>query len=685
MKYSQKTLLLIFSFSILIALVGCSDDSIIPGDNSNVNDVVQQEIEKLQTVVSSSTTSAYLYGFILDESGNGLNEVEVSFGSVYTETNSSGMFIFNELNLNEDFAVVRAKKDGYLSGYRTFTPTAGALNKVSIALFEEGNATTIDASSGGEVVIDQNIQLSFPANSIVETNGNTYSGSVEIYGRYLDPAGEYFTLLMPGNMVGLNEGGDLGALISTGMLNVELRDPSGETLEIGRDMTVEVVVPAPQNAPETIPLWHFNEFFGLWVEAGSATKINNEYQFEVSHFSTWNLDVYVGSFQADFTINDENGKPLGDLTVQLCSEDNEPLMTVYTDDNGMFGLINAPQTLILKLIFPCDNTETITVDISSGMVDLTVSVPIDPNTLTHTISGQIQDCDEEGNLFTLNQKLVVLSGNNSADEIFFGGVTDPNGQYEITTVLCDLDPNTEYEITATTYLSDIVSKDTTCDLLFNGPSQIKNINFCGVETDTIDSGFVIPFLDANFEQAIRDTLNIPTADITYADVRDIDSLVLGFSNISSLSGIEYFTSLVTLDITNNNVFDISFLTNLEFLVNLYAGANNIFDISPLSEKTSFKQLYLQWNSLSDIAALENLNNLTHLSLGINSINDISVAADMLQLELLSIGNTQIDDVTPLCNLGANWDGRIVISNNPLLSTEEVNALRACLPNAEIQF
>ena len=57
----------------------------------------------------------------------------------------------------------------------------------------------------------------------------------------------------------------------------------------------DIVMPVPSeilnSAPATIPLWHFDEDLGSWVEEGQATLVNGEYVGQVSHFSFWNYDV----------------------------------------------------------------------------------------------------------------------------------------------------------------------------------------------------------------------------------------------------------------------------------------------------------------------------------------------------------------------------------------------------------
>jgi hypothetical protein len=101
---------------------------------------------------------------------------------------------------------------------------------------------------------------------------------------------------MPGDLVGLNENNERGALGSLGMVAVELVSASGDPLQVkeGKKVTMKVNVPAAMlaTAPATIPMWYFDEARGYWTREGSAELQGNQYVTEVPHFSFWNCDAW---------------------------------------------------------------------------------------------------------------------------------------------------------------------------------------------------------------------------------------------------------------------------------------------------------------------------------------------------------------------------------------------------------
>ncbi len=57
--------------------------------------------------------------------------------------------------------------------------------------------------------------------------------------------------------------------------------------------TIEFLITEEQRpgAPDSLPLWHFDEEQGLWVEAGVVRKEGLTYRAEVGHFSWWNCET----------------------------------------------------------------------------------------------------------------------------------------------------------------------------------------------------------------------------------------------------------------------------------------------------------------------------------------------------------------------------------------------------------
>ena len=94
-----------------------------------------------------------------------------------------------------------------------------------------------------------------------------------------------------------------------------------------------------------------------------------------------------------------------------------------------------------------------------------------------------------------------------------------------------------------------------------------------------------------------------------------------------------------MNLSSNNISDVSPLAGLTELRHLYIRGNNISDVSPLSELTKLEQLNLSSNNISDVSPLSGLTKLEQLDLSSNNISDVSPLSGLTKLsELLLTGN-----------------------------------------------
>ena len=84
-------------------------------------------------------------------------------------------------------------------------------------------------------------------------------------------------------------------MITYGMVSVDLESEGGEKLQLlpGKEavLNMSITESLVASAPPSIPMWHFDEIIGAWIEEGVGTKQGSIYIGKVSHFSTWNFDV----------------------------------------------------------------------------------------------------------------------------------------------------------------------------------------------------------------------------------------------------------------------------------------------------------------------------------------------------------------------------------------------------------
>ena len=126
--------------------------------------------------------------------------------------------------------------------------------------------------------------------------------------------------------------------------------------------------------------------------------------------------------------------------------------------------------------------------------------------------------------------------------------------------------------------------------------------------------------------------------------------------IFDLSGLGTFNRITTLNLSDNQVRDLSELSNLTDLVNLDLSRNYINgDLSALGAKDKLEKLTINSDGkyrLSDISAIGSFKRLTDLALEKQKISDVTPLKGLPLLKNLDLAENKIVDVSPLESLNS---------------------------------
>ncbi|WP_439483994.1 leucine-rich repeat domain-containing protein [Cyclobacterium plantarum] len=131
---------------------------------------------------------------------------------------------------------------------------------------------------------------------------------------------------------------------------------------------------------------------------------------------------------------------------------------------------------------------------------------------------------------------------------------------------------------------------------------------------------------------------------------ELKILILDYNQISDVSPLSRLDQLERLCLIHNQLSDISSLERIQGIKELYLGYNQIQDISILSSLYQLRILYLRYNKISNLPTFVGLKSLRYLHLGYNPISEIGPLSDLTQLEILSFENNQLSDLTPVAKL-----------------------------------
>jgi hypothetical protein len=339
---------------------------------------------------------ASVFGVVTNIEQEPVEGAFVTYDGKTKTTDAHGVFRFENESLYEDGTYISVKKEGYFKGSRRFYPKVGKESRVGIELMPLTIIDQIESTAASKVKFE-NVELDFSANSIVTESGGAYTGTVNIAARYLDPTKISTLNQMPGDLAGFTDTEEVVSLVSLGMIAVELMDDNGNELQLKEGSPVSAIIPIPDelldNAPAKIPLWHFDEEMGIWVEEGEAMKVGNHYEGLLPHFSFWNCD-YPGELVCISGTILNRGIHASGIQV-VFSTSLGVTGSGYTDGNGFFtGKIPANEELTFELVNACGDVIYSTT--LGPFTDDTVLDPININEFVDmvNISGSVASCDD---------------------------------------------------------------------------------------------------------------------------------------------------------------------------------------------------------------------------------------------------------------------------------------------------
>jgi hypothetical protein len=360
------------------------------------------------------TASRDFIGQVVDRDNQAVVGATVTIGSSTAQTDVHGVFAIEDANVHQKFAYIKVTKPGYFDGSRSLVPMAGK-NNVKIMLIPATPIATIASGSTADVEFSNGTKVTFDG-AFEDENGVTYTGNVSVSMFHLEASDDNISSLMPGMLYAKGDDGNPKVLNTFGMLNVELRGSAGQKLNIAEGHTAEIAMKIDNSqlatAPNSIPLWHFDEAVGYWKQDGTATKQGGYYIGEVSHFSWWNCDAFESVVYLTVTVQDAVGNPMPNVGIQLVTAANFTSSIQITGNTGQVdGAIPAGQELTLNVYDVCGNiahTETVgpfTADTNAITVQLTQSA-----TETVLVTGTIVDCDGQP---VTSGYVLASSGNNN--------------------------------------------------------------------------------------------------------------------------------------------------------------------------------------------------------------------------------------------------------------------------------
>lgn len=181
-------------------------------------------------------------GVVTDENGLPLPGAKVTTDGGSTVTAADGSYTLPNAVYHSRVAV-SATAPGFFTTTSGAKATANQPATVNARLLARGIAAVFSASTGSTIT-NAGGQLTLLPNTVADSTGTAYAGSVRAYTRFLATNAPNFTQLMPGgDFQALNAAGEQGMLTSFGFFVVELVGSAGQYLNLRAGARAAFVLP----------------------------------------------------------------------------------------------------------------------------------------------------------------------------------------------------------------------------------------------------------------------------------------------------------------------------------------------------------------------------------------------------------------------------------------------------------
>lgn len=227
---------------------------------------------------------------------------------------------------------LKVSKDGYADKFEVVSLPPGTPDlSVTTLLKARAPAQRIASiAAGGSATGSDGVKVTFPADALVNAQGQPVTGSFDMFMTPVDVTGPDVAAF-PGLFEGVATGGARVALLSHGVAEL-VPTQGGQRLNLAPGKTAVVEIPlyadgnldgSPVQLGDVIPFWSLNETTGVWTQEGTGDVVastgsptGKALRATVSHFSSWNIDVPAQRHTLNLTIvGPANCIPTGSVAV----------------------------------------------------------------------------------------------------------------------------------------------------------------------------------------------------------------------------------------------------------------------------------------------------------------------------------------------------------------------------------
>jgi hypothetical protein len=349
----------------------------------------------------SGTTINYFTGERLSSIALTVSDSESTIAQAIS--NATGEFTVKVLDTSLSQRMILSAQGNGFSQSSVSLSLTNYNNTQNITMLPMHTAPIFDSRSAFEVnYLNQNI-VSFSANSLIREDGEIIQQPVKAQLTIIDPSIDIS--IMPGDMV-TRQNDILVPIESFGAIDVVLTDASGAKVNLANGKQAQINIPIAaniSNAPESIPLYYYDNVQGIWLKEGQANKVtvNGEsfYQGNVTHFSTWNADRIYETIFINGCVIDNNTQPVANARMISIGRDYNGSSIAFSNNEGRFSVAARMNSTVLLSASQGSQSRTFSLDVSDSDTTLNDCLVLSPATSTIKLTWGEAPTDLDSHFF----------------------------------------------------------------------------------------------------------------------------------------------------------------------------------------------------------------------------------------------------------------------------------------------
>jgi Carboxypeptidase regulatory-like domain len=246
--------------------------------------------------------------------------------------------------------VVLVKKTGYATTAKEVPLVSGKTTQIDMALFADQVTTSFSATTAANITVSS-ANLKILANAITSSNGQNYTGTVNVAASYYSPDTTQGVQAFAGPYTGL-DGSVQSPIISMGFMEVKLTDAQGNPLQLkaGSPATLTFAPSSNTGSATSVPLWFYDEAAKIWKREGTASRQpDGTFQGTVAHFTIWNADFFGLNATLKGCFRNSAGQPVTDVGLITLFGTGWSKYLPSSNSDGNFTINLVPANMPLQL------------------------------------------------------------------------------------------------------------------------------------------------------------------------------------------------------------------------------------------------------------------------------------------------------------------------------------------------